>query len=158
MNLEGNRVAAATRMQPGRQRIAGVTLLELMAVVVVIGVLSAIAIPSYRQYSMRAQRTEAKTALLQLATSQERYYLQNRAYGSLADLALAGFTTTSENGVYTLAVGTAGGWAVDYWATAIPTGGGGDNGVDMTADAGVCGMFRITSAGVRTSTPHTDCW
>ena len=53
-----------------KRRQQGVTLLELMAVVMVIGVLGAIAIPSYRQYTMRAQRTEAKTALLQLATNQ----------------------------------------------------------------------------------------
>ena len=60
----------------------GVTLIELMAVVMVIGILGMIAMPSYRQYVMRAQRAEAKTALLQLQTNQERFYLQNRTYGT----------------------------------------------------------------------------
>ena len=72
MNTPGmHRVAA-------RRTMLGVTLLELMAVVMVIGILGMIAIPSYRQYVMRAQRGEAKTALLQLQTNQERYYLANR--------------------------------------------------------------------------------
>ncbi|NIW24708.1 MAG: hypothetical protein GWN29_09170, partial [Gammaproteobacteria bacterium] len=40
-----------------------------MIVVVIIAVLGMVALPSYRQYSIRAQRTEAKTALLMLATA-----------------------------------------------------------------------------------------
>ena len=71
------------------QRVRGVTLLELMAVVVVIGILSIVALPSYRQYVLRAQRTEAKSALLRLATNQERYYLGNRTYGTVALLVFA---------------------------------------------------------------------
>ena len=45
-----------------RRRMAGVTLLELMIVVVVIAVLGAVAIPSYREYTRRAHRAEAKGA------------------------------------------------------------------------------------------------
>ena len=60
-----------------KRRQHGVTLLELMAVVMVIGILGMIAIPSYRQYVTRAQRVEAKTALLRLQTNQERFYLAN---------------------------------------------------------------------------------
>jgi len=58
----------------------GVTLLELMTVVLVIGILSAIAIPSYRQYTMRAQRSDATAALLRIASAQEKFYLQNNTY------------------------------------------------------------------------------
>jgi len=86
-----------------RSRIAGVTLLELMTVVMVIGILAIIAVPSYRQYSMRAQRTDAKTALLRLATNQERFYLANRRYGGTADLVALGFNpATSEKGAYAI--------------------------------------------------------
>ncbi len=85
--------------------MAGVTLLELMIVVTVIGMLGIIAVPSYRQYVIRSQRTEAKTALLQLQTNQERFYLTNRTYGGAANLAALGFPTgTTENGTYTLTV------------------------------------------------------
>ena len=75
-----------TQRIAARRSMLGVTLLELMAVVMVIGILGMIAIPSYRQYVMRAQRTEAKAALLQLQTNQERFYLANRTYGTVAQL------------------------------------------------------------------------
>lgn len=139
-----------------RRRMAGVTLLELMVVVVVIGTLSVIAIPSYRQYSMRAQRTEAKAALLQLAANQERFYLQNNTYTN--DLTALGFTGgKSENGVYTLAINPAN--TVTFTATATATAGGGTNGVNQTADAD-CATFTINAQGLRTATPDTagNCW
>lgn len=132
----------------------GVTLLELMMVVVVIGVLGAIAIPSYRSYSMRAHRTDAKNALLSLATSQERYYLKHRTYGTLAQLAAEGYPTTSEYGMYTLAVPVSN--ATTFTATAVPTPGGGTNGVDMTKDT-QCTSFSIDARGVR-SASSPNCW
>jgi type IV pilus assembly protein PilE len=136
--------------------MGGVTLLELMAVVTVIGILSMIAIPNYRQYTMRAHRTEAKSALLQLATNQERYYLQNRTYATLAQLAAAGFATQSEYGVYALNVATTNGWTQDYTATATPIVGGGTNGVDQGGDTH-CATFSLSSSGARTAT-NADCW
>jgi len=42
----------------------GVTLMELLTVIVILGILASIAFPSYRTYLIRAQRAEAKTALL----------------------------------------------------------------------------------------------
>lgn len=139
-----------------RRRMAGVTLLELMAVVMVIGILGMIALPSYRQYVMRAQRTEAKSALLQLATNQERFYLANRRYGVTADLADLGFPTgKSEKGTYSIAV-TSANTAQTYTATATPATGGA---VDMTLDS-MCTSFSITADGQRTATgsaPDT-CW
>lgn len=89
------------------RQMAGMTLLELMAVVMVIGVLGVIAIPSYRQYTMRAQRTEAKAALLQLQTNQERYYLANRTYGTVAQLVTANLLNAgglTERGTYTITI------------------------------------------------------
>lgn len=147
--------AIATQTKWAHRRMAGVTLLELMAVVMVIGVLGMIALPSYRQYVMRAQRTEAKSALLQLATNQERFYLANRRYGATADLAALGFPSgKSEKGTYAITI--AGADATTYTATATPTTGGA---VDMTLDA-MCTSFSMTAQGVRTAT-GTDaatCW
>jgi type IV pilus assembly protein PilE len=141
------------------RRSSGVTLIELMAVVIVLGTLAVIAMPSYRQFTIRSQRTEAKTALLQLATNQERFYLQNNRYGTIAELAAANFPTASENNVYTLTLATTNGWQRDYTATAAPTAGGGTNGVDMTVDAD-CATFTITSQGVRDAAPdpNSNCW
>jgi type IV pilus assembly protein PilE len=49
-----------------RARQRGVTLLELMTVVMIIGVLASVAIPTYRSYLLRAQRTDATAALLRV--------------------------------------------------------------------------------------------
>jgi len=139
-----------------RSAAQGITLLELMVVVVVIGVLATIAIPSYRQYSMRAQRTAAKTALLRLATNQERFYLQNNTYTN--NLAALGFPGgVSEKGVYQLQVTVANN--ITYQAQATPMPGGGFNGIDMNAD-GDCQLFSINAQGVRAAIPdpNTSCW
>jgi type IV pilus assembly protein PilE len=144
-------VSAAT---PRRQH--GVTLIELMVVVVVIAILAMVAVPSYRQYSIRAQRTEAKTALLQLATNQERFYLQNNTYTN--NLAALGFPGgLSENGVYTLNVPLAN--AQTFQATATPTPGGGINGREMTSDA-ECAQFNLNAQGLKTANPDPNnaCW
>jgi type IV pilus assembly protein PilE len=141
--------------------MAGVTLLELMIVVVVIAVLGAVAIPSYREYTRRAHRAEAKGALLRLATNQERFYLQNNAY-SLDPVALGFAGGASEFGVYNITIATVAGVAQDYVATATPAPGGGMNGVNMATDD-ECTSFLLTSQGVRTATPLPNgtngrCW
>ena len=140
-----------------KHRQRGVTLLELMAVVVVIGVLGAIAIPSYRQYVMRAQRVEAKNALLQLATNQERFYLANRTYGTTAQLIAANLLAAdsrSERDTYQIAITNP--TAAGYTATATPVAGGQ---VDMRDDL-QCTAFSITAQGVRTATGSdaANCW
>lgn len=137
-------------------RIRGFTLIELMVVLLIVGILSAVAVPTYRQYVIRAQRTEAKTALLRLAANQERHYLQNNTYTD--DLALLGFETgVSENAVYTLSVPIAD--SVTYQAIALPTPGGGLNDVDMSQDE-ACAIFTIDAAGQRSAFPDPDgiCW
>lgn len=140
-----------------RRRMLGVTLLELMAVVLVIGVLGAIAIPSYRQYTMRAQRTEGKAFLLQVATNQERFYLANRTYGTVVALQNANLLSAdarSERGLYVVAIPVAD--ATTYTATITPVAGAV---IDMTADA-QCTSFSLTAQGVRTATgtAAANCW
>jgi type IV pilus assembly protein PilE len=143
-----------------RSRQAGVTFVELMAVVVIIAILGLIAIPSYRDYTIRAHRTEGKTALLRLATNQERFYIQNHRYSDTVDGGVGFASATSENGVYAITVELLGAdWTQGYKATATPVPGGGTNGVDQTVDA-KCTSFTLTSAGDKTAQgaqPET-CW
>jgi type IV pilus assembly protein PilE len=139
-----------------RRRYGGVTLVELLIVVMIVSILGLIAVPSYRAYTMRAHRTEAKSALLQLAANQERFYLQNNSYST--DLVALGFPlSTSEYGVYTLTIPVAD--TVTYQATATPTPGGGTSGRNMTADA-ECARFTIDAQGLKTATPDPEnrCW
>jgi type IV pilus assembly protein PilE len=62
------------------RRQAGFTLIELLVVVVVIGILAAVAVPSYSAYIVRGQRAAAKAALQQAAQYLERNYTTSGCY------------------------------------------------------------------------------
>ena len=133
-----------------RKTMRGITLLELMIVVAIIGILTAIAYPSYRQYVAKAKRSEAKNCLLQIAAMQERVYLRERSY--TADLAKLGFpagaTYLTDSESYVCAVTAA--TPAAFSATATYQKG--------DAEAGKCATFSITGVGLKTSTPFNDCW
>lgn len=64
----------------GRKSQRAFTLIEVMIVVAIVAILTAIAIPSYQQYVVRAQRKTAQGALQGLAQAMERFYAQNNTY------------------------------------------------------------------------------
>jgi len=133
-----------------RKTMRGVTLLGLMIVVVIIATLTVIAYPNYRQYLARAKRTEAKAALLQIATNQERFYLQNSQFTT--DMTQLGFPVAgnflSDSESYIVNVGAAS--ASDFTATATFQDGG--------DEATKCLTFQIDGRGAKTSAPLADCW
>jgi len=133
-----------------RKYMRGVTLLELLIVLLIISILAAIAYPNYREYIIRAKRTEAKAALLQIATQQERFYLQNNTYTT--NMTNLGFPVAgaflSDSDSYIINVGAAD--ANDFTATATFQLGG--------DEAGKCLTFQIDGRGAKTSAPDTDCW
>lgn len=125
----------------------GVTLLELMIVVVIIGLLAAISYPSYREFVERAKRTEARAMLLRIAIDQERFYLQNSTFGTMADLQYdEPQITDSEAYSVTITANS----ASDFSATATYQLGG--------QEADKCLTFTIDGRGTKTSLPYTDCW
>ena len=90
----------------------GFTLIELMIVVAVIGIIAAIAYPSYIDSVRKSRRAEAKTALMEIAQKMESFYARNGRYtktdGSKPDLATdLNAPTESENGYYSMEIDSA---------------------------------------------------
>ena len=79
------------------KKIRGFSLLELMIVVAIIGILTAVAMPSYSRYVIRGKVAEAPTVLMDLQLRQEQFYQDNRAYknGMTPRTAPTYFTTAS---------------------------------------------------------------
>ena len=143
---------------PGaRARMRGVTLLELMAVVVIIGILGTIAVNSYRGYLLRTNRTEARMALLQIQANQEKFFLQNNRYAQgTAELSNPpthattpglGVSATTPGGHYAITMVSD---DTTYTATATATGG-------QTKDAAACLTLRISEDGTRDPSGN-ECW
>lgn len=133
----------------------GFTLIELMITVAIIGILAAVAYPSYTQYIVKSNRSAAETFILGVANKQEQYMLDARQYA--ADLATLGLSNLPSeiSGNYTVNV-TADNTAAPptYTVTAIPTG------TQATRDT-QCGAVTIDQSGTKgeggTGTV-TDCW
>jgi type IV pilus assembly protein PilE len=132
---------------------SGFTLVELMIVVAIIGILAAIAYPSYDDYVKRGNRTEGQALLSDASARQERYFAQNNAYiTSNGDIAKLGLNNgnRSETNKYTLTVSKV----------------NGDGGYTLTAEQGFndakCGNLTLDALGKkdRTGSDKTvaECW
>ena len=119
---------------------SGMTLIELMIVIVIIGIIAAAAYPNYVDYVRESRRADAMGQLLTLQMAQEEYRLKNTAYAAYADL---GVTASSE--FYTFSVSNVG--AESYTITATATGG-------QANDTG-CTTLSINQNDQKTP---AECW
>ena len=137
-------------MITARRYMRGVTLIELMIVVVVIGILAVISYPNYREFAAKAKRTEAKAALLKAAVNQERFYIQNNQFSTdLTELGFSADPYPTDSGSYVITV-AAPIRTANFTITATYQLAG--------AEAAKCNVFTIDGRGVKTSAPDTDCW
>ena len=139
--------------------VAGFTLIELMVTIVVAATLISIAVPTYMGQIRKSRRTEARTAVLDLATREERYYSVNNSYSqAAADLGYGADTGQIQN----LVVGN-GYYQVTVTSTAAiaPARAGFSvvaTAIGAQAKDTSCLTFTVDQTGAQTSTPATDCW
>ncbi len=143
----------------------GITLIELLVAVAIVGILTAIAYPSYQGQVLKARRTEGQALLLDVAGRQEQYFSNNKTFTT--DMTQLGYATDpalSENGYYSVdaLAGSTNSIATSYVATAARLGG-------QTGDT-VCFDFTVDSTGHRNMTnypgydhdppedPPSGCW
>src|SRR5205807_9404837 len=139
-------------------RMRGVTLIELLTVLIIVAVLSSLAVGSYRRYLLRSNRTDATAALLRIQVGEEKFFLQNNTYTTdVTDQPPTGLGVASPtpSGFYKFLItgdpNSTNNIATSFLATATAQS-------TQTQDTS-CVTLTITDQGLRNSAPSTtDCW
>jgi type IV pilus assembly protein PilE len=136
---QSRRLSKAAHMTP-IDKPQGFTLIEVMIVVVIVGILAAIAFPSYNDSVRRGHRTDAQTEMMELAQDMERCFTANNSYIGCRDP-----NNTDRYGITRTVTATT------FTITATPTTTGGQN-------ADPCGVMTLDQSGDRTPEEPPDCW
>lgn len=122
-----------------------------MIAVAIIGILTAIALPTYQNHVLRSNRTEGQAFLLQVAALQEKFQTQNPRYATtFAELGLA--TANSQNNLYSLGI-PANANPLQFSLTATP--------INSQVNDTRCGTLSLDQAGLRGATGPSgsiECW
>jgi type IV pilus assembly protein PilE len=137
---------------------SGFTLIELMVTVAIVGILAAVALPSYNTQMRKARRSDAVVTISQFQQAQERWRANNATYATQAQITAAttatpaglGLSATSAGGYYTLAVTipTATGYTVT--ATAV-------SGNSQASDTG-CSTLAVVVTNGTGANSQPSCW
>lgn len=135
------------KMKADFNKLKGFTLIEVMIAVVIVAILAAVALPSYRNHVQRSNRAVAKAILLENVQFMEQFFTVNNSYAA----AVIPITQSPRTGVaqYTIALNPVA--AATFTLQAVPTG-------TMAGD--VCGTFTLTNMGVQGATGGNvaGCW
>jgi len=151
-----------TKQAVSRARQTGVTMMELMIVVVILAIIVGYAYPSYTQFVVRAKRTAGKSMLLQVADRQQQFFMSNKRYATtFTELGYpaATFMITDDgticaagdaDRVYNISLSNSS--AVTYTVNALPQ-------LNQAAKDTSCGSLTLTHTGLKgNSGGGNNCW
>ena len=127
--------------------VRGFTLVELMVVVAVVAILAAVALPSYREYIKKSARAEAQAYLMAVASRQQQFMLDTRAYSTLSVDAVVA-QPRNVSAAYVVTMVTMPGPPPTFTLTATPA---------PAQASDKCGTLSLDQTGTKTAA-MAGCW